>query len=135
MTKNPKCLFLTEISLIIYSTSFFYFGQTISRCTSSNLSEITAIFKSDSNRLSRGDQKFIVKSLQSSVHLASSGLFKKIFVCVELSQQLNLILKGLVKVASNLVSVSWFDEIAIELLVIIQSIVTIGSKEDGLLIR
>ena len=69
------------------------------------------------------------------MHLASSGLFKKIFVCVELSQQLNLILKGLVKVASNLVSVSWFDEIAIELLVIIQSIVTIGSKEDGLLIR
>ena len=77
----------------------------------------------------------MVKSLQSSVHLASSGVFKRIFVNEELSSQLNIILKGLIKVASNMICVSWFDEIAIELLVIVQSVVGIGSKEKDLMVR
>ena len=44
--------------------------------------------------------------------------------------RLNSILRGLLRVAGSTICVNWFDEITIELLVIIQSIVQMVAKDD-----
>ena len=122
-----------------------YFGNVMCQNIAQNLDSIVDLFnpksvdaEKENNhqiRLSKSEQKFTVKTLHTSVHLTSSNIFKKLFIHSKdshsnpdsnsnsVKSKLASILSGIVSISKSTSCTSWFDEIAIELLVIIQSIV------------
>ena len=100
-----------------------FFGKTLAESTFENVKNLVEIFNDEkAARIGKNEQIFLIKTLQSSVHLSSSAVFRKLFVNDNLIANLVEIFNGLIKISTNVAVQNWYDEVMIELLVVLQSV-------------